>query len=360
VRFLVSLQYTHNGTATQRGFAEQGYRAVLCALFLLSAAIGQDRPQFVWQGEVDGVAILYLRGNRVDAQVKEGAPIAREQFHFYHSLPETKQDARLRVLQGRGYVHIVDQPRIDNQYTLAISIEDRQAGSSFYSIALYWDATNRLFERTRGEGRAESVAWAGRVDEEALVSCDGKICSSSVSSGAPVASEHFKFTRPLPDRPVEVTLAEKEGRGEIRLVEQPSERNHYTARVAIHDPQRGSSDYSFKLVWNRPASGKEPPPIPAASGLMWSGTVAGRVRIAVKAGAAISQGLEGGRVSNQRAEFIQALPARSDLEPVVKMLRGRGRVEIVERPSEQNHYQLVFEISDPGPGADNYEIELDW
>lgn len=334
-------------------------RFLVSLLLLLGTALGQDRPQFVWQGQVDGVAILYLRGNRLDAQVKEGAPVAQQQFHFYQALPEIKQDARLRVMEGRGYVHIIDQPRIDNQFTLAVSIEDRQAGSAFYSIALYWDTTDRAFERSRGEGRTEAIAWSGRVDQEALVSCQRKTCSSSATTGAPVAAEHFKFTRPLPERPVEVTLAETEGRGEIRLVEQPSERNHYTTRVAIHDPQGGSSEYSFKLVWNRP-TGNEPPPIPAGSGLIWSGSVIGHVRIMVKAGAAVSQGLDGGRVSNQRADFMQPLPARSDLQPAVKMLRGRGRVEIVEMPSQQNNYQLIFEIHDPGPGADNYEVELDW
>ena len=158
---------------------------------------------------------------------------------------------------------------------------------------------------------------------------------------------------------MEVTLAEREGRGEIRLAEQPSERNHYTARVSIHDPQGGSSDYSFKLVWNRP-TGNEPPPIPAGSGLVWSGSVSGQVRVTVKAGAAISQALAGGRVANQHADFIQPLPARSDLQPALKTLRGRGRVEIVETPSQQNNYQLIFEITDPGPGADSYEVELDW
>ena len=293
-------------------------------LLFLGAALAQDRPQFVWQGQVDGVAILYLRGNRVDVQVKEGAPVAEQQFHFYQALPETKQDARLRVIEGRGYAHIVDQPRVDNGFTLAVSIEDRQAGSSFYSIAVYWDTSNSVFERSRSEGHPEAITWSGRVNGEALVSCQAKVCSSTSSRGAPVAAEHFKFTRPLPDRPVEVTLAQQEGRGEIRLVEQPSERNHYTVRVSIHDPQGGSSDYSFKLAWNRPTGKEAPPPIPAGSGLVWSGSVSGHVRVVVKGGAAISQGLEGGRVSNQRADFIQPLPARSDLQPAIKILGGRG------------------------------------
>ena len=50
----------------------------------------------------------------------------------------------------------------------------------------------------------------------------------------------------------------------------------------------------------------------------------------------------------------------SDVRPAIRKLRGRGQVSIVESPSEKNNYRLVFEIDDPEPGADDYEIELDW
>jgi hypothetical protein len=331
-------------------------------LFLLAcAAVAQDRPQFVWQGQVDGIAILYLHGNRMDVQIKEGAPIEQQQFRFYHALPDIRQDAKLSVIEGRGYVHIIAQPRLDNQYTLGIEIEDRQPGSSFYSISAYWNASDRFFEKLRGEGPSEKITWSGRVDEEAVVSCQSKSCVSNSARGAPVASERFKFSRPLPNRATEVTLEQTEGRGDIRLVEQPSERNHYTARVSIRDPQSGASDYSFTLVWNR-SNGKEPESIPiqTARGLTWSAGVDGRVRVTVKSGACVSQVIQGGPVEGERAKFARPLPSRSDLHPVLKKLRGRGRAEIVEYPSEANNYELAFEIDDPGPGASSYEIELDW
>ncbi len=331
------------------------------ALFLLSvAAAAQDRPQFVWQGEVDGVAILHLHRDKLQVQVQDGAPVAREQSHFYQALTESKQDVRLRVLGGRGYVHIVDQPRLENQYTLAVAIEDRQSGSGFYSIALYWDASNRFFESSRAQGKMEQVVWSGRVDEEAMVSCQAKSCTSGVTRGVPVAAERFKFSRALPDRAVQVRIENTEGRGDIRVVEQPSERNHYTARVSIRDPQSGSGEYAFTLRWNR-SRGKEPEmAVPAGRGLIWSGTVDGRVRVTVHGGASVSAALEGLPVANERADFIQRLPSRSDLQPVAKKLEGRGRVEIVEYPSEKNGYQLIFEIDDPAPGASSYQIEVDW
>jgi len=333
-------------------------RLLLLLLLFVSTGWAQDNPELTWQGRVDGTTILYITSDHLDVVTKEGAPVTEQQFHFYHPLPQTRQDAHLRVREGRGYVHIVDQPRIDNRFTLAIEIDDRQPGSAFYSIAVDWNSSDRAFEHSRGEGRTDTLVWSGRVAEDITVSCRAQSCASVPDYGAPVAAEKFKFTRPLPDRAVEVKLARHEGRGEIRLVEQPSERNHYTARVSIHDPQSGSSDYSFTLTWNRSAAAAAPPA--PSRGLLWTATVAGRVRVTLSGGAAFAHALDSGQVSNQRADFVEPLPARSGLIPAVKILQGRGQASIVEIPSEQNHYELVFEIDDPGPGTDNYQVEVDW
>jgi hypothetical protein len=312
----------------------------------------------VRQGEVDGIVVLHLRDNRLDVQLQEGSPVTRQQFLFHDRLPQTDQDARLEKLEGRGLAHIVDQPRLENHYTLGVAVEDRQPGSSFYSIALYWDATNNILEGHAG--RSDKISWSGRVDQEAVIRCHAKTCVSHAVNGAPVADEHFKFSRPMQNRDMDVRLEQAEGRGEIRLVEQPSERNQYTARVSIRDPQSGSGDYSFALVWPR-SPGREPElRSPAAAGLMWSGTVDGRVRVTVQGGAVFSEALAGHRVTGERADLLRSLPAHSDLSPVAKKLRGRGEVQIVEQPSDKNNYRLIFEIQNPEGRADNYEIEVDW
>jgi hypothetical protein len=88
--------------------------------------------------------------------------------------------------------------------------------------------------------------------------------------------------------------------------------------------------------------------------------VDGRVRVTLKGGASFSELLEGAPIVGEHAEIVRALPARADLMPRIQKLRGRGRVSIVESPSEKNNYRLVFEIDDPDAGADHYEIELDW
>ena len=332
------------------------------ALFLpvFCALCAQAEPQFVWQGQVDGIAILHLRGKQLTVQIQQGGPVENEQFHFTDRLPDVREQVRVEVLEGRGFVHVIDQPTVDNQYTLAVAIEDRQPGSGFYSIALYWDTSTNAFER--GANKTDKLTWSGRVDRSAIVSCQAKSCTSSVEHGAtPVASEHFKFAKPLPDHDVEVRLEDLDGRGDIRLIQQPRQRNHYTARVSIRDPGNGASDYSFSLVWNR-AGGKDTGPIPepAGRGFLWRGTVDGRVRVTLQGGASFSEVLSGARIIGEHAEVFRPLPAQSDVMPSIRKLQGRGQVAIIESPSEKNGFRLVFEIDDQEPGADDYEIELDW
>jgi len=332
--------------------------AIFCAL-CASFAQGSAAPQFVWQGQVDAIAILHLQGKHLSVQIQQGSPVEHQKFHFYEALPDSGQKARLEVLKGRGYVHVIDQPNIDNHYTLAVGIEDPQPGSAFYSIALYWDTGNNAYERSAS--KTDKLTWTGRVEHAAVIDCQKQSCVSRSEHGTPVADEHFRFSRPLPDRDTEVRLESTDGRGEIRLIEQPRESNHYTARVAINDPLAGATDYSFTLTWNR-ANNKESGPIPEAAGrgFLWTGRVDGRVRVTIQGGASFSEALEGARVVGEHAEMFRPLPARSDGMPAIRKLVGRGQVAIVESPSEKNNYRLVFEIDDPEPGADDYEIELDW
>ncbi len=340
---------------------------VTVSSFLLSCVCAslcaQDSPQFVWQGQVDGTAILHLSGKRLAVQIQDGAPVERQKFHFSDALPQSQQTVRVEEVEGRGYVHVIDQPSIENRYTLAVAIEDRQPGSSFYSIALYWDASGNVFEP--GARKADRVFWQGRVDEQAIISCHQRSCLSSASEGAPVADEHSKFSRSLPDRDTEVRLEDPSGRGDIRLIEQPRQLNNYTVRVSIRDPQAGAGEYSFTLVWNRPSSkeraSKEataPIPDPTGRGFLWSGSVDGTVRVTLEGGASFSTALEGAPVTGEHSQMLRPLPKRADLTPMIQKLQGRGRVSMVEAPSEKNNYRLVFEIDDPDPGSDYYQVEL--
>ena len=336
-------------------------------IFVLAAAAllpAQEQPQLVWEGQVDGISILRVRGNRIDLEDRQGLPVERQRRRFFERLPESRQNVRLEVREGRGQVRILEQPRLENNYTLTVSIEDRQSGSAFYSLAFYWETGRGFFRPEKppspsGYERMENLTWSGRVDGEAIVSCWRDTCEAEARRGGPVTRDRFQFTRPLPAQDVVVSLERSDGRGEIRLIQQPREENSYTAQVLLGDPQGGAGDFSFMLAWSRP-SRKEAGASIARRGLLWSGRVDGRVRVTVEGSGARSEVIRGTPVAAERAEFARPLPRRSNPGATLRKLRGRGRLEIIEYPSNRNNYRLVFEIDDSSGRADTYQVEVNW
>lgn len=328
-------------------------------LGLLAVVLLQDQPQLIWEGEVDGVSILRVRGRQLDVEQVRGLPVQRQRVRFFERLPERRQNVRLEVVEGRGRVRILEHPRPENNFTLSVEIDDYQGGASWYSLAFYWAGGQRDWFAVAPPGQqgAERLWWSGRVDGEAIINCHRETCEAENIQGQPVTRERFRFTRALPAQRVLVSLEDKQGRGEVRLLEQPHEENGYRARVLIRDPQSGPGDYSFVLSWSRPL--REELPM-ARRGMLWSGRVDGQVRVIVQGSEAVHQVVSGAPVEDDRAQFFRPLPARNLPEATVRKLRGRGKVEIIEYPSARNGYRLVFEINDPRAGSDYYEVEVGW
>jgi hypothetical protein len=216
----------------------------------------KPQPQFTWGGRVETTAIISVHRGQVKVEDAHGEALPRQASRFFAPLPDSRQNVRLEVRESRGGVRITQQPRLENDYTAAITIEDLQDGAGFYSFALYWDPDRgSVFDpdpRFNRRSRIEQLAWSGRVDGEVIVACRGNSCVSTARSGARVAQEKFRFSRPLPRQEVEVWVQDTEGRGDVRLIEQPSASNRYTVRVLIRDRDAGSAGYSFLLAWQRP------------------------------------------------------------------------------------------------------------
>jgi hypothetical protein len=60
-----------------------------------------------------------------------------------------------------------------------------------------------------------------------------------------------------------------------------------------------------------------------------------------------------------RARAMSALP-RMDGQVNVQLVRGRGRVDVIQQPSRQNGYTTIVRIEDPGSGSDNYRLAAYW
>lgn len=332
---------------------------VVCLLpGALGLAYGQDRPQLTWQGDVEGAATLYIKGNHLEVEDKGGGAVQQPHFSFNHALPDTKVEVRLDKIEGRGDVHIAEQPQADNNYTLAVRIVDLQSGRSHYSLAFHWDISNERLRSPSSISRGGRVTWKGRLEGEVIVTCHQSACESKTAGGRPVLHESFRFSKPLPQSDVEVYLENSDGRSEIQLLDPPAEKNGYTARVLIRGREYGTADYSFTLAWPGPKVEQAQQPI-AQLGLIWKGHVDGRARVVVRGGAAFSEATDGHRVTAEETNFYRPFPSQSGLNASLRKLNGRGEAHILEYPSAQNHFELVFEIDSRG-GGDDYQIEVDW
>jgi hypothetical protein len=233
-------------------------RILTLALGLIAVNLhAQSKPQFTWEGEVDGIVVLHINGKKLDIECRQGLPVQRQAFKFNSTLPDSRQDVRLEVREGRGGVLITEQPRIENSYTASVTIEDRQDGASYYSIALHWEADRGSFsnEPDRAVGRMDHVEWSGHVDGDVIVECRESRCESKVQRGQPVTREKSKFSRPMAAEEMRVFLDRDDGPADFRLLEEPSSNNAYTAKVRIQ-AMPGGGDCSFILSWPRPRNKK--------------------------------------------------------------------------------------------------------
>jgi hypothetical protein len=347
---------------------------VLLGAAVRAQAPTDTTPKFVWQGDVDETAVLRIRGDHLDVQSPKGERVQHQRYRFFHLPPDSRQQVRLEILEGRGSVRIARQPTADNDYTMEIDIEDLQQGRAHYSIALYWDSpADEMQEgakkwRDRGwqgddvSNAKEStgkMTWRGHVDSDATVECQASACRSQSTQGMPVGHERVRFEKPLPQQEVAVSLTGDDANGNIRVVQQPLRSNNYAVRVQIADGCGNRKECMFTLTW-REVTGAAEEKQAAQRGLFWSGTVSGTARVTVRDSSTLSGAEAGGSLANEQTVFDRPLPHRAGLSPAIRKVQGRGSVVIVEPPSDQNGFSLIFEVHDSGPGTDNYAVEVAW
>lgn len=103
----------------------------------------------------------------------------------------------------------------------------------------------------QGQGR---VRWSGTVDDTAIISIHGTDVRTTTTSGKTAYNVNADANGRLPHRPATVFLEQQRGRGRIRIIQQPSESNDFTAAVRVRDPQSGAGRYEFTVRW-QPRSG---------------------------------------------------------------------------------------------------------
>lgn len=92
-----------------------------------------------FRGRVDGVAEFYIRGDRLNADVKSGQLVKVERFRFTQPLPGvTLSSVSVEKKDGRGEVELTQQPNSTNDFTAIVRVSDPQGGSDRYHFVLSW------------------------------------------------------------------------------------------------------------------------------------------------------------------------------------------------------------------------------
>jgi hypothetical protein len=93
---------------------------------------------FRWRGRVDGSDYILLQGSQVTIRHLEYQPITGASYELPTPLPQAVVQVRLNKIKGRGQVELVRQPTAENNYTVAVMIEDPLGGDDLYEFELTW------------------------------------------------------------------------------------------------------------------------------------------------------------------------------------------------------------------------------
>jgi hypothetical protein len=254
------------------------------AILMVSAGSAQAQSQrelFSWSGTVDREVHLTMRGRIARMQGSEWSGEDRGRFEVVNTLPQAAGFIGVRVEDGRGDVDVIQQPSAQNDYTTVIRIRDESGGSDRYHIRALWfggddrDGREGVGRGRIGEGRGGRIGdrddpwygpgrgndarnamfWSGSVDGVLEIRIRGNRVDYRTVSGRAVQNVRVEMPRRgnfRPNMPLRVQWAE--GRGTVRVIQQPTPRNGQTTVIRISDPQGGYGRYAFELIPSRMAA----------------------------------------------------------------------------------------------------------
>lgn len=396
------------------GRASSLARALALGIALLApaAASAQEAGVLRWRGVVEHDATIRFRGDGVQ---RLGGDEADDRVTVTDALPSSEVLVYVRPLRGHVLVSVDEQPTRDNRYTATVEILSDRREAEPVEIEVLWirerpgrsdsswggggggyghgsgydrggaaggtwrhddhdgdhhheydEATNHDHDplddsRLGRSGRpVDRLTWTGVVDGSDYIDLKGGTVTVRHVKNLPIQRMKYDVSSPLPAQPVEMEVIKRDGRGKVRLVNEPSAGNDWTATVLVDDTDGGGSDtYAFDLRWERPKNlrvGSEGKP---QDTLTWSGFVDGRDVILVKGNETRLEHQAGNPVRGEKSSFTGPLPSRSIVANVRK-LEGRGTVRIEQQPAAGNDFTLRLLIDDPKGSADFYRVELSW
>ena len=223
-----------------------------------------NRAQLVWQGTLQGTHDLLIRKSTVVIQDVSGPSATNVAYRFTVPLPKEDLVVSLDPRMTRGYVHVVQEPKMENDYTLRIRIEDRQDGAAPYLLAVTWKTegpevslaslqTPRKPVRPHDEawdveGKRLKITcqatWTGVVEGSARLSMkDGE---AHVVQGR--ASGHLDLIEGTawPKSAYHPAVVATSTDTQAKVLEQPTSKNGYTLSIEL---RANSSPVTIEIAW---------------------------------------------------------------------------------------------------------------
>jgi hypothetical protein len=212
-----------------------------------------------------------------------------------------------------------------------------------------------------GGGNASGTAsWSGRVDDRANIIVRGGTIRSEDVSGTGLQVNYQNMNGSLPRRGSTVTATKRSGRGDVRVIQQPSRSNDYTAIIHVSDTRSGSDNYTVDISWDRSIGGGNQPNEPYRAGsVRWHGRVDQTANIRITGNDVQTEDASGTGISNVDFSINGSL-ARRPGTVTARKRSGRGSVTVTQQPSWDNDFTAIVQVFDPGGGADNYDVDITW
>lgn len=100
-----------------------------------------------------------------------------------------------------------------------------------------------------GGQRSGRAYWRGIVDKQVQLVIRNRSIETQTIEGRAYPAGRFSFTAALPTRNISVDVDKKSGRGDVRVIQQPSRENNYVAIIQINDNDSGAKEYQLEINW---------------------------------------------------------------------------------------------------------------
>ncbi len=306
---------------------------------------------------VDGSDYIKIKGNNIWVEHRNFDPIKDLKYKFDppEGLPDRTVNVKLKKEKGTGSVTIVDKPSRDNNYTLTILVDNdnEEVYPQLYKFTVYWKEVSSIYSGF-DKDKYDYVHWRGSVDGRDILIFNGRSVEIKRERGKEVENVRYSFSSRIPRKRINVYLKKVDGRGKVEVIENPSYENNYSIKVLVDDgPYSGRDVYDFYVYWEKDRYSNED------YDFVWEGKVDGADYIIVRGSRVFVKHLRAKPIRDMHYKFYSYLPEKpQDVELIV--LRGRGKVKIVEQPSFLNRYGVKILIDDSKGGDYRYKIALRW